>query len=807
MSNEASQQTNGRGDGSGLPRPAVARGNVRKPSFEPLEQRLLLSADALGWQLAGALSDAGVSGAPAGDDVLTSDVIAGDESAYASQYISLPQSDAEEGGLSDQDLETSLAADDQIGTMNVSEGVNDPIGDPQGIYPGRVAWAHDPSATSWDGTGYWWDGNTDQGVVSQMMSNALRWLTGESTDAGAWDALFRYQNIKSGKGDVGYTPGEKVVIKGNFNTQRSHTDADNDADQTPEVVYALLDQLVNQAGVAQADITIYDSGRYIADKIYNHVAPVFPDVVYAETDWYNGGGGGDGRVTITESTDPESEIVYSGGAAAGYTDNLPQCVVDAEYMVNMSILKKHEMAGVTGMGKNHFGSLCRSPSHLHNDLACYQSSPDHYSPLTDLMAHEQIGGKTVLYMLDGLYGGFWSGGDNSIPQKWQMEPFNNHWPSSLFLSQDPVALDSVELDFLLAEDGDIKSYADGYLHEAALITDAPSGTTYDPEGDGSPVSASLGVHEHWNNATDKYYTGGGVGIELYTGPDGVAPTVAITTPVENDTIVEGNDVAISADASDSDGTVVEVGFYADGDLLFSDTDSSDGWGYTWTSPAVGSYVLEAQAFDNDGMSAWSDSVTVYVAVEGDVNRDGYIDETDFDLVSGNWDPVASGYTWTDGDVDSDGAVGNTDFASVLANWTGTSGSAAGTTSEATATTTSAATLEEDSTQSPADDGDAAIAAAAYDASGDNDSATDGGGSIETADILGGGVSDVSPAPANLSLPERASSVAHGTVDILSPPQELMPAWRRAKLTRPGEVLDADKASEPLDLLERIDGEV
>ena len=44
----------------------------------------------------------------------------------------------------------------------------------------------------------------------------------------------------------------------------------------------------------------------------------------------------------------------------------------------------------------------------------------------------------------------------------------------------------------------------------------PSGTVYDPEGDGTRL-ASLGVHEHWNNPTDKQYSrnlGTGNGIEL-----------------------------------------------------------------------------------------------------------------------------------------------------------------------------------------------------------------------------------------------------------------------------------------------------
>jgi hypothetical protein len=57
---------------------------------------------------------------------------------------------------------------------------------------------------------------------------------------------------------------------------------------------------------------------------------------------------------------------------------------------------------------------------------------------------------------------------------------------------------------------------DNYLHEAALAHDPPSEAFYDPEGDGTRL-ASLGVHEHWNNDTDKQYSrnlGTGEGIEL-----------------------------------------------------------------------------------------------------------------------------------------------------------------------------------------------------------------------------------------------------------------------------------------------------
>lgn len=60
------------------------------------------------------------------------------------------------------------------------------------------------------------------------------------------------------------------------------------------------------------------------------------------------------------------------------------------------------------------------------------------------------------------------------------------------------------------------NYSDMYMWEAAKADASPSGTKYDPEGDGTCIS-SLGVAEHWNNSKDKKYSrnlGKNEGIEL-----------------------------------------------------------------------------------------------------------------------------------------------------------------------------------------------------------------------------------------------------------------------------------------------------
>ena len=65
------------------------------------------------------------------------------------------------------------------------------------------------------------DNNTDQAKVNEMVSKTLKSLTGKETDAEAWDAIFRYYNQTHGRGNVGYTAGEKIVIKLNLNTGTS----------------------------------------------------------------------------------------------------------------------------------------------------------------------------------------------------------------------------------------------------------------------------------------------------------------------------------------------------------------------------------------------------------------------------------------------------------------------------------------------------------------------------------------------------------------------------------------------------------
>jgi uncharacterized protein (DUF362 family) len=133
-------------------------------------------------------------------------------------------------------------------------------------------------------------------------------------------------------------------------------------------------------------------------------------------------------------------------------------------VINFPVLKSHNDGGITLSGKNHFGSLMRVPTaagyyNMHLTRATETPGNGNYRAIVDLMAHPKLGAKTILVLIDGLYSGrSW----DSHPIRWNMPPFNGDWPSSIFLSQDPVAADSVAFDFMHHEWDAIPTNINGY---------------------------------------------------------------------------------------------------------------------------------------------------------------------------------------------------------------------------------------------------------------------------------------------------------------------------------------------------------
>jgi hypothetical protein len=448
-----------------------------------------------------------------------------------------------------------------------TDSANHPIGTARGIFPGRVVWMRDSTAAHWNGTsGNWWsEANTNQTVVDSMLSNSLRSLTGKTSDTASWNALFSYFNQQHGKGNAGYRVGEKIAVKININNSTGLGNTGNASVATPQMVLSLLRQLVNKAGVPDSNITFYDLIRFIPTPIYTKCKGEFPNVHFMG--WVDTLGRQkyvrDSTTYLHWSNSLTLEKDASVSAKGGNRTFLPTAVSNANYLINLANLKGHSYAGITSCAKNHFGTLSVDDDFgvayqwaphaagvhayvaVHNvawstQLVFAPRPMGSYNALVDLMGHKDLGGKTLLFLVDALYAAKDEHGNNlDNTSRWKSAPFNNNWTSSLFLSQDNVAIESVCLDFLRTEQAaNPTNYTlttgavDNYLHEAALANNPPSGTNYSPSGDGVRLQ-SLGVHEHWNNASDKKYTRNlnpttGTGIELVS----LHPTIATSVATE-----------------------------------------------------------------------------------------------------------------------------------------------------------------------------------------------------------------------------------------------------------------------------------
>lgn len=433
----------------------------------------------------------------------------------------------------------SLLAAPQV----VSVTPNAPVGEAKGVNPGRVVWVHDPEATQWagdeSGEEWWQPQHTSMPIVQAMFDRAIKELAGADNLKDAWHAMIVDFNIRQGRGNIGYSAGEKIMIKTNLTTTAAtlgnidpHTldkrknnmwyDAlyDN-IDPSPQVTLALLRHLVHEVGVAESDITIGDTLGRLPKRYFDVFTAEFPDIVYLDNQ------GDMGRTAAAFSN--KTAHWSTSRASRSKDDFVPSSYAKATYLINLAVPKTHALAGITACAKNHFGSMLRTPVGAlygqsdsryydwHTNLADVDNSSNRYHVLVDLMGHPDIGGKTLLCVLDTLYS---AKGWDAVPSKWQSAPFNNDWPSSIIVSQDQVAIDSVAYDLLRMEwPEDVEQYGDAtqdYLLEAALAHNPPSGSTYDPDGDGKAL-ASLGTYEHWNNDTDRQYSrnlGTGNGIEL-----------------------------------------------------------------------------------------------------------------------------------------------------------------------------------------------------------------------------------------------------------------------------------------------------
>jgi hypothetical protein len=338
-----------------------------------------------------------------------------------------------------------------------------------GVTGNRVVWAQDPSVTFWDGVSGYYGDYVSQARVDAMMEKGIKELTEESNVVSAWQQII-----------PDYSPGKKIAIKINVNNCFNTSCSQSNTDALPQPVNGLIAGL-KSIGVQEEDIYVMEPSRTIPSHIGNPILSRYPNVIL----WEGITGTGICQKVTFDSGDPSLTIHHSKTTISD--SYLADQLGEATYLINMPIMRGHALdvwgAGVTLTFKNNFGLIkpwTPERYHPYSFVASEDYSYDE-NPLHDLYLNSHIKDKTVLIVGDALFGSWYN--NQGAPGVWSL--FGGKFPNSIFLSTDPVAIDSVMFDFLNAEWAR-HANADLYLHRA--------------------VELGLGTHEHWNNATDKEYS-------------------------------------------------------------------------------------------------------------------------------------------------------------------------------------------------------------------------------------------------------------------------------------------------------------
>ena len=350
--------------------------------------------------------------------------------------------------------------------------VNAPVGTAKGIFPGRVVWVYNPNAAKWAGTGNFWEAAVNPQIeYNKSFTAGVNSLSGGSNDAESWDKMFKWFNDNHSRPGTGYQPGDKIAIKINQNNaDASAANTANRSNANPQSCVACVQSLVN-AGVPQLDIWIGDPSRAVTDNIFNAIHTAFPNVHVV--DYF----GNNGRETTTNVANvfPNNDVYPNESA----------CFYNARYIVNMPLMKGHVGQGITFGSKNFYGINGLKPIWSQND-----GKHPANSALTNYMTNANFGGKTILWVMDAMYPN--KNLDGTPDTKWTDAPFNGRPASSFIMSLDGVAEESVSLDFIFQHYADEINSNGGLSNSEAYLINA--------------AQANAGVHEHWNNNTDRQYS-------------------------------------------------------------------------------------------------------------------------------------------------------------------------------------------------------------------------------------------------------------------------------------------------------------
>jgi hypothetical protein len=172
---------------------------------------------------------------------------------------------------------------------------------------------------------------------------------------------------------------------------------------------------------------------------------------------------------------------------------------------------------------------------------------------------------------------------------------------------------SIVLSASATDDGSI-GRVDFYAGTSLIGTSTtPSGSTYS---------------FNWTNVAAGSYNLSAVAIDnsglattsntssVTVGAQNTLPSVNITAPFNGNPFAAGTNIAINATATDTDGTVSKVEFYAGANLIGTSTVPVNGlYGITWVNVNTGAYSLTAKATDNANGTTTSAALNITVVAQ------------------------------------------------------------------------------------------------------------------------------------------------------------------------------------------------
>lgn len=294
----------------------------------------------------------------------------------------------------------------------------------------------------------------DTGRLDEMLTLGVKTVTGKSTVEGAWASLM-----------TGYKSGDRVAIKPNFNFVNHGYRYTITA---PELINAVVSQLSAALGVRAGDIYLYDLCKKIPGETVR--ARIEYPINYVEIP-DPGTLSGKVRVRLNyglDMPDTDAQIMMreaivdpAGNRVACY---MPQVVTMAEHIINMPLLTNHLYISNSGALKNHYGTVRFGNRNLYPVLLHGSVMK---KSITDINLNPHIRNKTRVIIADGLFGVFDRGGKSGGGKK-AWKTFGNGFPGSIFISRDPVAIDSVMASIIGRErkERGLAALLDEYLAEA-----------------------------------------------------------------------------------------------------------------------------------------------------------------------------------------------------------------------------------------------------------------------------------------------------------------------------------------------------